>query len=235
MTSSKSSKSSNSSINIIHNNYNHHLQTTIFQTTLYKTPSSNYTIKMSDANNNNSSTLGSYANSTAAAIQSGISSLTGNTADKVSLRTRAASQSTQPPTQTSLTETQVNAEETKAQAHEQNAASKTAAKAGPFAVSGEGGVAKDGEDRTQGRYDQTMGSVKEATGNILGNQGMVQSGRDQNERGQAQEAKGQLKDLKQGVGERVEGRLGGAVAGLTGDREEQERYMDKHVSTESSS
>ena len=77
-----------------------------------------------------------------------------------------------------------------------------------------------------------MGSVKEATGNLLGNQGMVQDGRDQNERGQAQEAKGQLKDLKQGVGDRVQGRLGGAVAGLTGDRDEQERYMDKHVSTE---
>lgn len=41
---------------------------------------------MSDANNNNSSTLGSYANSTAAAIQSGISSLTGNTSDKVCLQ-----------------------------------------------------------------------------------------------------------------------------------------------------
>lgn len=187
---------------------------------------------MSDANNNNSSTLGSYANSTAAAIQSGISSLTGNTSDKVSPRTRAASQRTQPPTRTSLTQPQANAEETKVQAHEQNAASKSAAKAGPFAISGEGGVAKDGEERTQGRYDQTMGSVKEATGNLLGNQSMVQDGRDQNARGQGQEAKGQLKDLKQGVGERVQGRLGGAVAGLTGDRDEQERYMDKHVSTE---
>lgn len=46
---------------------------------------------MSDANNNNTSTLGSYANSAAGAIQSGISSLTGNTADKVSSHARGNS------------------------------------------------------------------------------------------------------------------------------------------------
>lgn len=75
-----------------------------------------------------------------------------------------------------------------------------------------------------------MGSVKEATGNLLGNQQMVNDGRRQNEAGQGQEAKGQLKDLKDGAGGRLEGALGGAVASLTGDRAEQQRQMDKHVS-----
>lgn len=76
-----------------------------------------------------------------------------------------------------------------------------------------------------------MGSVKEATGNVLGNQGLVNSGRQQNESGQAQEAKGQLKDLGEGIGDRAQGAVGGAVAGLTGDRSEQQKYADMHVST----
>ena len=153
---------------------------------------------------NNPSTLGSYANSAAGAVQSGIAHLTGNTGDKVEAR------------------------ETKNKADAQHEASHSAAKVGPFAVGSDGGVAKDNENRTQGKYDQTMGSVKEATGNLLGNQNMVNNGRQQNEAGQAQEAKGQLKDLGEGASDRLQGALGGAVAGLTGDRSEQSRYADMH-------
>ena len=55
-----------------------------------------------------------------------------------------------------------------------------------------------------------------------------QQGREQNLQGQGQEAKGQLSDLGQGISDRVQGSLGGAVAGLTGDRESQAKYADKH-------
>ncbi|KAL2107076.1 hypothetical protein VUR80DRAFT_5716 [Thermomyces stellatus] len=153
---------------------------------------------------NNPSTLSSYANSAAGTVQSGIASLTGNTSKKV------------------------DAQQAKAKADTQHEASHSATKIGPFSVGGGGGVAQDNQQRREGRYDQTMGSVKEATGNLLGNQQMVNEGRRQNESGQGQEAKGQLKDLKEGAASRVQGALGGAVAGLTGDRAEQQRQADKH-------
>jgi hypothetical protein len=37
-----------------------------------------------------------------------------------------------------------------------------------------------------------------------------------------------LSDLGQGISDRVQGSLGGAVAGLTGDREEQAKYANLH-------
>lgn len=76
-----------------------------------------------------------------------------------------------------------------------------------------------------------MGSLKEAAGNLIGNESLKQGGREQNERGQGQEAKGQLTDLGQGVGDRVSGAVGGAFAGLTGDRAGQEKYANQHVSS----
>jgi hypothetical protein len=59
-------------------------------------------------------------------------------------------------------------------------------------------------------------------------QNLKQTGRDQNRAGQEQEARGQLSDLTSGVGDRVSGAVGGAVAGLTGDRAKQNAYQDQH-------
>lgn len=73
-----------------------------------------------------------------------------------------------------------------------------------------------------------MGSAKETVGNLLGNENLKQQGREQNFQGQGQEAKGQLSDLGKGIGDRVQGSVGGAVAGLTGDRAEQAKYADIH-------
>ena len=57
---------------------------------------------------------------------------------------------------------------------------------------------------------------------------MKQAGQRQNEEGKAQEAQGQLSDLGKGVGDRAAGTVGGMVAGLTGDRAEQERRQAQH-------
>ena len=46
--------------------------------------------------------------------------------------------------------------------------------------------------------------------------------------GDRQEAQGQLSDLGGGIGDRVQGTLGGIVAGVTGDREAQEKYRAIH-------
>lgn len=55
-------------------------------------------------------------------------------------------------------------------------------------------------------------------------QSLKNTGRQQNLEGQQQEAKGQLNDLGSGMAGRAQGTIGGAVAGLTGDREGQEHY-----------
>lgn len=123
---------------------------------------------------------------------------------------------------------QANAEETKAQAQAEHDASHTAAKAGPFTLSSTGVPAKDNPDRTQGSWNQTVGSAKEFVGGLVGSEDLKQSGRQQNLEGQNQEAKGQLTDLGQGVSDRVQGAVGGAVAGLTGDRDAQAKYADMH-------
>lgn len=65
-------------------------------------------------------------------------------------------------------------------------------------------------------------------GNTIGNEDLRRSGIEQNQAGKAQEAKGQLSDLGQGIGDRVTGGIGGAVAGLTGNREDQQKYADIH-------
>lgn len=46
--------------------------------------------------------------------------------------------------------------------------------------------------------------------------------------GKGQEAKGQLNDLGSGISDRVSGTVGGAVAGLTGNREEQAKAQQLH-------
>lgn len=60
-------------------------------------------------------------------------------------------------------------------------------------------------------------------GSLLGSEGLKREGQEQNRAGQGQEAKGQLSDLGSGVRDRVEGKVGGAVAGLKGDAGEGER------------
>lgn len=65
-------------------------------------------------------------------------------------------------------------------------------------------------------------------GNAIGNENLRRTGIEQNQEGKAQEAKGQLSDLGQGIGDRVTGSVGSAVAGLTGNREDQQKYADIH-------
>jgi len=154
--------------------------------------------------NDNTSSLKSVVDTATGYVQSGIASLTGSAGD------------------------QAKADEHKSKGAAESDLSHTAAKAGPFTVSSSGVPAKDNTDRTQGQWDQTVGSAKETLGGLLGNENLKQQGREQNLQGQGQEAKGQLSDLGQGISDRVQGSLGGAVAGLTGDRESQAKYADKH-------
>ena len=152
----------------------------------------------------NSSTLKSYVDSASGAVQQGIASLTGSAGD------------------------QSNADQTKAKADAEKDLSHAGVKAGPFSVSSTGVPAKDNENRTQGSWDQTIGSGKETLGGLIGSEGLKQQGREQNQTGQELEAKGQVNDLGKGVSDRVSGAVGGAVAGLTGDREAQAKYADRH-------
>ena len=73
-----------------------------------------------------------------------------------------------------------------------------------------------------------MGSGKETLGGLIGHEGLKKAGQDQNAEGKAQEAQGQLSDLGKGVSDRVQGTVGGMVAGATGDREAQARAEKMH-------
>jgi hypothetical protein len=57
---------------------------------------------------------------------------------------------------------------------------------------------------------------------------LKQQGRQQNAEGQAQEAKGQINDFATGASSRVQGTVGSAIAGLTGDRAGQAEYNRLH-------
>jgi hypothetical protein len=59
-------------------------------------------------------------------------------------------------------------------------------------------------------------------------QNLKQQGDRQNAEGKAQEAKGQLNDLGSGIANRVTGAVGGAVAGIAGDRDAQLKAQDQH-------
>jgi uncharacterized protein YjbJ (UPF0337 family) len=98
---------------------------------------------------------------------------------------------------------------------------------GPFSVS-TSGVAQNDPNRSAGSWNQTIGSAKESVGNLTGIQSLKQEGAKQNAAGKEQEARGQLSDLGSGISDRVSGAVGGAVAGLTGDRTEQERRNLQH-------
>jgi hypothetical protein len=58
-------------------------------------------------------------------------------------------------------------------------------------------------------------------------EGLKQEGQQQNAEGKAQEAQGQLSDLGKGVSNRVQGTVGGMVAGVTGDRTAAEKAQDQ--------
>lgn len=73
-----------------------------------------------------------------------------------------------------------------------------------------------------------MGSAKEMVGNAFGAEGMKKEGQQQNAEGKGMEAEGQLADYGGGMQDRVKGAVGGAAAGLTGDRAKQEKYQMQH-------
>ena len=107
-------------------------------------------------------------------------------------------------------------------------ASHTVGKIGPYAVSGSGGLAQDDPRRQEGSWNQTVGSGKEMVGNALGLDGMKKEGEEQNAAGKGMEAEGQLSDFGSGIKDRAQGALGGIGAGITGDREQQEKYQRMH-------
>ena len=65
-------------------------------------------------------------------------------------------------------------------------------------------------------------------GNLLGAEGLKKEGIQQNREGKGQEAQGQLSDYGSGIADRAKGAAGGIVAGITGDREKQEREQMRH-------
>lgn len=90
------------------------------------------------------------------------------------------------------------------------------------------GIAQDDPRRQEGSWNQTVGAAKETVGNLFGAEGLKREGQEQNAAGKGQEAQGQLSDLGTGVANRVSGAVGGAVAGVTGDRERQAEANQKH-------
>ena len=119
------------------------------------------------------------------------------------------------------------AEDKKAEAAAKDDLSKAGGNIGGMSVSASGVAAND-PNRQAGSWNQTMGSAKETVGNLIGNESLKQQGQQQNAEGKAQEAKGQLNDLGKGVADRVSGAVGGAVAGVTGDREAQKAAERQH-------
>ncbi|CAK4032493.1 Hypothetical predicted protein [Lecanosticta acicola] len=151
----------------------------------------------------NTSTLQSYVDSATGAVQSAIGSLTGSQPD------------------------QRQAEERKKEAEAKDALSHTGGTVGGYSVSASG-VAQNDPNRQDGSWNQTIGSGKEFVGGALGMEGLKQEGQKQNQQGKAQEAQGQLSDLGSGIKDRMSGAVGGAVAGVTGDREAQRRAAEQH-------
>ena len=95
-------------------------------------------------------------------------------------------------------------------------------------MSSSGGISTDDPRRTEGSYNQTIGSAKETIGNAFGAESLKKEGQQQNAEGKGQEAEGQLADYGSGIKDRVKGTAGGIAAGVTGDREKQEKYQLQH-------
>ncbi|KAI4719409.1 hypothetical protein E4T48_04358 [Aureobasidium sp. EXF-10727] len=151
----------------------------------------------------NTSTLQSYIDSASGAAQSALGSLIGSNADKTA------------------------GENKKAEADLKNSASHAGATIGNYSVSASGIAAND-PNRSAGSWNQTLGSGKEALGNLVGNESLKQQGAEQNAQGKEQEAKGQLNDLGSGIADRVQGTVGGAVAGITGNEADKAKYQAQH-------
>ncbi|KAH7148844.1 hypothetical protein EDB81DRAFT_759193 [Dactylonectria macrodidyma] len=160
---------------------------------------------MSANNNNNNapSTLQSYVDSATGTIQSALGSVTGSSGDKA------------------------HGEARKDKADLEHDASHAAVKVPGGAISASG-IAKDDPNRTEGSWDQTIGAGKESLGGLIGNESLKNAGRQQNLEGQQKQARGQLNDFGSGIGDRVQGTLGSAVAGLTGDKSGQAHYDSLH-------
>ena len=118
-------------------------------------------------------------------------------------------------------------ENKKAVADAKDDVSHAGATIGGYSVSASGVAAND-PNRQEGSWNQTVGSGKEFIGGLVGAEGMKQEGIRQNQEGKGQEAQGQLSDLGKGVTDRIGGTVGGAVAGLTGNREEQAKREAQH-------
>lgn len=146
------------------------------------------------------STLNSYVEGATGAVQSALGNLTGSTGDQAKGQVR------------------------KDNAELEHDASHATAKLPGGTISGSGAAVKDDPNRSEGSWNQTVGSAKETLGNVIGNESLKSAGRQQNLEGQQQEAKGQLSDFGSGISNRAQGTLGGAVAGLTGDKAEQAKY-----------
>jgi len=159
---------------------------------------------MSANNNNQPSTLQSYIDSATGAVQGAVGSILGSGSDQ----------------------NEGQAKQKKAEAEYD--ASHATAKLPGYSASSSGAVTKDDHDRTAGSWNQTVGSAKEFGGGLIGSESLKQSGRDQNLSGQQQEARGQVNDLASGFADRVTGTVGGALAGLTGDRQTQAEYEKRH-------
>lgn len=65
-------------------------------------------------------------------------------------------------------------------------------------------------------------------GGLVGAEGLKQEGQRQNAEGKQQEAAGQVNDYGKGISDRVQGTIGGAVAGLTGNRADEAKYQAQH-------
>ncbi|KAJ8062535.1 hypothetical protein OCU04_009063 [Sclerotinia nivalis] len=152
----------------------------------------------------NTSTLQSYVDSAKGAAQSVLGSVTGSTADK-----EAAAQK-------------------KDKATLEHDASHAGASVGGYSVSSSGAIAENDPARQEGSWNQTIGSGKEFVGGMLGAEELRKEGREQNAAGRGQQAQGQLNDLGSGVKDRVKGSVGEKVAGIKGDREEEERRREMH-------
>ncbi|PNS20294.1 hypothetical protein CAC42_5744 [Sphaceloma murrayae] len=153
--------------------------------------------------NTNPSTLGAVYDKVTGAAQSALGSLTGSTAD------------------------QSAGDRKQAQADAKDDLSHAGANVAGHSVSATG-VTKNDPNRSAGNWNQTVGAGKETLGNLIGAEGLKQEGIRQNQEGKQQEAQGQLSDLGKGVSDRVSGSLGGAVAGLTGDKAEQAKRQAQH-------
>jgi uncharacterized protein YjbJ (UPF0337 family) len=152
---------------------------------------------------NNTSTIQSYIDSATGTVQSALGTLTGSTSS-------------------------TNAGQVKQDKATLESAASHATLKGPGFTATADGISRDDPDRQKGSWNQTIGAGKEAVGGLIGSEELKRKGQEQNLQGRGQEAQGQLSDLGEGVKGRVEGAVGGVVAGLTGDREAEGEAQRRH-------